>query len=96
VVALGLVLFVLLTKVSLDSFYLNPPLPGEAMRLKTLVRSHLEYSSGVDPILKSLCQRATLGVIDDVDPCDLMTLRNGLLELEKLDDSKVGSGVDGP
>lgn len=89
VVALGLVLFVLMTKISLDSFYLNSPLPGEAMRLKTLIQSQLDYCSEVDPVLRALCHRATLGVIDDVDPCDLLALRNGLLEWEKQDDSRL-------
>ena len=88
VVALGLVLLTLLTKVPLDSFYTIPPLPDETLRLKTLIQSQLDYSSEIDPKLKSLCLRTTLGVMDDVDPCDVLELRDELLEWEKQQDLK--------
>lgn len=86
VVALGLLMFVLLTKVSLDSFYSSPPLPDEAKRLKTLIKSHLEYSSEIDPPLKRLCQRTTLGIMDDRDPCYLPELKVKLGDWQNFDD----------
>lgn len=88
VVALGLVMFVLLTGASLESFYLSPPLPRETQRLKTLIQSHLEYSSGIDPVLKLLCQRTTLGIMNNEDPCYLPELKAALCDWGIPDESK--------
>ncbi|WP_148618702.1 serine/threonine-protein kinase [Mariniblastus fucicola] len=82
-IALGLVLFQLLTKLPLENFYLNPPLPEESMRLKKLIADQLNYSSSIDPTLKALCLRSTLGVINDFAPCSLLELRNELHDWER-------------
>ena len=89
-VALGLVLFQLLTKLPLEDFYLQPPLPEESARLKKLIVDQLNYAE-VDPTLKSLCIRSTIGIMDDEDPCYLTELGHELLEWEKQNDFRAAS-----
>ena len=85
-VALGLVLFQLLTKLTMESFYLSPALPDESMRLKKLIEDQLNYSPQIDPTLKTLCFNSTLGVMNDVNPCGLAELRDSLFEWERKHD----------
>lgn len=88
-IALGLVLFQLLTKLPMDSFYLGSPGPDESMRMKKLIEDQLNYSSLIDPTLKELCLGSTLGVMDDVNPCSLEEFRSQLLSWEKRNNLKV-------
>ena len=87
--ALGLVFFQLLTGLHMENFYLNPPLPSESPRLKTLIADQLDYAVGVDSELKQLCRRSTLGLMDGVNPCRLPELRNGLLAWEQRHDKRL-------
>lgn len=85
-IALGLVLFQLLTALPMDDFYLNPPLPEEYTRLQKLIEDRLNYSSNLDSVLKSLCLRSTVGNMKNESPCCLSELRGELLRWERQDD----------
>jgi serine/threonine protein kinase len=86
VVALGLVLFQLLTKLSLESFYAGDPLPKESMRLKNLIADQLQYGSHIDPVLKDICRKATLGMMGDFKQFSLSDFHRELRDwLEQCD-----------
>ncbi len=89
-VALGLILFQLLTRLPLESFYRAKPLPQESMRLKKLIADQLLYADNIEPELKSICKRATLGVMED---CNTFSLAGFCTELAAWERPKVAIDI---
>ena len=92
-VALGLILFQLLTKLPLESFYSEMPLPDESMRLKKLVADQLQYAKGIEPELKAICQRATIGMMEDFSNYGLPAFHEELETWIRDNDSKTRSCI---
>lgn len=95
-VALGLILFQLLTGLTLDSFYLEDPLPAEAARLEKVIDDQLDYLKEVDEKLKSICRRATLGLMKGEHPCHLDELISELSAWERSRIQRSDSGAAVP
>jgi serine/threonine protein kinase len=87
-ISIGLIFFQLLTKMPLEVFYKEAPLPDEAKRLKKLIADRLDYETDVEPELKAICRRATLDAMTDIKIWSLSDFHAELLILESLFDAE--------